>query len=163
MDEARIEIDAPAVEVYDLIADISNMGRWSPETYRTQWVGQPSHPVPSARFRGWNRATVLGVPATWRTTSIIRQADPGRSFSFDTPFSGARWTYRFESTDDGARCTVVETREEVASPLLVKILYRVVGTIRRQQLADGMVVTLSRLKAAAESDHQPNGGQSIGR
>lgn len=155
MDEARIEIDAPAREVYDLISNISNMGRWSPETYRTQWVGQLSHPVPGARFRGWNRATVLGLPATWRTTSTIRRADPGRAFSFDTPFSGARWTYRFESSADGARCTVVETREEVAHPLLVKILYRVVGTIRRQQLADGMVVTLTRLKTAAESDRQP--------
>jgi hypothetical protein len=160
MDEATIAIDAPAVEVYDLVADITNMGRWSPETYRTKWVGTPSSPIPGAKFRGWNRTTVHHVPAIWWTTSTIRRADRGRAFSFDTPFSGARWTYRFESSPDRTRCTVVETREEVTTPLLVKLLYGVVGAIRRKQLADGMLVTLIRLKAAAEADRssfEPSG------
>ncbi len=152
MDEASIDIAATPEVIYDLVADITNMGRWSPETYRTEWVGDARAAVPGARFKGWNRTKVHGVPATWWTTSVIRQADRGRAFSFDTPFSGARWTYRFTPTDDGTGCTVTETREEVTSPVLVKLLYAVVGAIRRQQLAEGMDVTLQRLKAAAEAD-----------
>lgn len=153
MDEARIEIDAPAEVVYDLVADVTNMGRWSPETYRTEWVGDRREPVVGAKFKGWNRTKVKGVPATWWTTSIVRRADRGRAFSFDTPFSGARWTYRFEPSGDG--CVVTETREEVRSPLAVKALYAVVGGIRRRQLADGMEVTLRRLKEAAETATDP--------
>lgn len=151
MDEARLEIQAPAEQVYDLIADITNMGRWSPETYRTAWVAGATSAVPGARFKGWNHAKVWGLPARWTTTSTIRQADPGRAFSFDTPFSGARWTYRFTPTGDGRSCEVLETREEVASPPLVRAMYLVVGAVRRQQLAAGMEVTLRRLKDAAET------------
>lgn len=153
MDEERIEIAAPADVVYDLVADVTNMGRWSPETYRTEWVGGATGPVVGARFKGWNRTKVKGFPARWSTTSVIRQADRGRAFAFDTPFSGARWTYRFEPTTTG--CEVVETREEVTSPLAVKLLYGLVGGIRRRQLADGMAETLQRLKAAAESTPAP--------
>lgn len=150
MDTAQIAIAAPAELVYDLVADITNMGRWSPETYRTAWVGTPAQPTPGARFKGWNRTKVYGVPATWATTSTIRRADRGRAFSFDTPFSGARWTYRFEPGPTEGTCTVTETREEVASPPLVRALYLAVGGIRRRQLAAGMEETLRRLKAAAE-------------
>lgn len=150
MDEARIEIQATAEEVYDLIAEVTQMGRWSPETYRVEWVGGAAEAVPGARFKGWNRAKVHGVPATWWTTSVVRQAKRGEVLSWDTPFSGARWTYRFSPSADGTSCEVVETREEIAHPPLVKVLYGMVGTVRRAQLADGMDVTLQRLKAAAE-------------
>lgn len=158
MDTAQIDIEAPAELVYDLVADITNMGRWSPETYRTAWVGEPAQPTPGARFKGWNRAKVYGVPATWATTSTIRRADRGRAFSFDTPFSGARWTYRFEPGAADDTCTVTETREEVASPPLVRALYLLVGGLRRRQLAAGMEETLRRLKAAAEAS--PDGGSA---
>lgn len=151
MDEARLQINAPAELVYDLIADITNMGRWSPETYRTAWIDGATSAVPGARFKGWNRAKVWGMPATWTTTCTIRQAHRGRAFSFDTPFSGARWTYRITPSVNGTACEVVETREEVTSPPLVRAMYLVVGAVRRQQLADGMEVTLRRLKDAAEA------------
>jgi uncharacterized protein YndB with AHSA1/START domain len=154
MDRAQITIDAPAPAIYEAITDITNMGRWSPETYRTAWVGEPQRPVPGARFKGWNRAKVMGVPATWWTTSVIRRADPATAFSFDTPFSGARWTYLLDDNGDGTT-TVTETREEIAHPILVKVLYGAVGKVRRQQLAEGMEVTLQRLKAELESSTAP--------
>jgi uncharacterized protein YndB with AHSA1/START domain len=150
MDRAQITISAPAATIYEAISDITNMGRWSPETYKTEWVGEPKQAVPGARFKGWNRAKVKGVPATWWTTSTIRRADPGKAFSFDTPFSGARWTYLLDEHADGTT-TVTETREEISSPPLVKVLYAAVGTIRRKQLAEGMEVTLQRLKAELEA------------
>jgi hypothetical protein len=151
MDEARIHIDASADTVYGLVATITNMGRWSPECYRTEWVGGATRAVPGARFKGWNRAKVGFIPATWSTTSTIRQADPGRAFSFDTGLSGARWTYRFEPDDPGTGCTVIETREDANPNIAIKVLSRPLEGIRRPQLIAGMQVTLVRLKAAAES------------
>ncbi|MGN6695296.1 MAG: SRPBCC family protein [Aquihabitans sp.] len=151
MDTAQIEIDAPAELVYDLVADITNMGRWSPECYRTEWVGGATKAVPGARFKGWNRTKVLGIPASWSTTSTIRQADRGRAFSFDTGLSGARWTYRFDPTDDGRGCTVTETREDVNASLPIKILSLPLEGVRHKQLTEGMQVTIQRLKAAAEA------------
>jgi uncharacterized protein YndB with AHSA1/START domain len=151
IDTATIDIDAPAETVYDLVADITNMGRWSPECFRTEWVDGAAGPVPGARFKGWNHTKVLGVPARWSTVSTIRQADPGRAFSFDTGLSGARWTYRFEPTDDGAGCTVTETREDANPSLFVKLSSIPLRGIRHPQLVAGMQVTLERLKAAAES------------
>jgi hypothetical protein len=151
MNTAQIQIDAPAELVYDLVADITNMGRWSPECYRTAWVDGATKAVPGARFKGWNRTKVLGVPATWSTTSTIRRADRARAFSFDTGLSGARWTYRFGPTDDGRGCKVTETREDVNAPLPVKVLSLPLEGVRRKQLTAGMEVTLQRLKAAAEA------------
>jgi uncharacterized protein YndB with AHSA1/START domain len=151
IDSAQIDIDAPAEAVYELVADITNMGRWSPECFRAEWVDGATAPVPGARFKGWNRVKVLGLPAQWSTTSTIRQADPGRAFSFDTGLSGARWTYRFEPSPDGTGCTVTETREDANPSTLIKILSMPLEGIRHQQLLDGMEVTLQRLKAAAET------------
>lgn len=150
MDTAQITIDAPAGEVYALVADITNMGRWSPETFRTEWVGGATEAVPGAKFKGWNRTKVWGVPAQWSTVCTIRQADPGRAFSFDTPLSGARWTYRFEPTDDGTGCQVTEMRELANENALVKLLSLPLKGVRNQQITEGMQVTLERLKAAAE-------------
>ncbi|WP_421121068.1 SRPBCC family protein [Aquihabitans daechungensis] len=155
MDTATIDIDAPPEAVYDLVADITNMGRWSPECYRTAWVDGATTAVPGARFKGWNRTKVFGIPAKWATTSTIRQADRGRAFSFDTGLSGARWTYRFEPTDDGNGCTVTETREDANPTLLVKLAALPLEGIRHPQLTNGMQVTLERLKAAAEAEVTP--------
>ncbi|WP_426574125.1 SRPBCC family protein [Aquihabitans sp. McL0605] len=151
IDTALIEIAAPAAHVYDLVADITNMGRWSPECYRTEWVDGATAAVPGARFKGWNHTKVGFFPAKWSSTSTIRQADPGRALSFDTGLSGARWTYRFEPTADGSGCTVTETREDANPNALIKALSIPLEGVRRRQLLAGMEVTLQRLKAAAEA------------
>lgn len=150
MDDVHIDIDAPAEAVYDLVADITNMGRWSPETYRAEWIGGATGPVVGARFKGWNRQKILGLPAKWSTTSVVRQAQRGQAFSFDTLLSGARWTYRFEHTDTG--CRVTESRELVRVPAASRILDRFIGSTRNRQVADGVEQTLRRLKAGAEDE-----------
>ena len=151
MDTAQIEVEAPAEQVYDLVADITNMGRWSPECYRTAWLDGATEARPGARFKGWNKTRIGGFPARWSTTSTVRQADRGRAFSFDTGLSGTRWTYRFEANGSGAGCIVVETREVLNQSMAMKVLSLPLDGIRRQQLTEGMNVTLSRLKAEAET------------
>lgn len=150
VDEVSIEIAASRQSVFDLVVDVTNMGRWSPETFKTAWIDPATGPKVGARFKGWNSVKVKGVPMRWTTTSIVRQLDPGRAFSFDTPFSGARWTFRFEETETGCRLT--ETREIIREPIAVKLLYLAIGGIRHQQLVRGIEVTLQKIKDAAEAE-----------
>jgi hypothetical protein len=151
MDTAQITIDAPAEDIYDLVADISNMGRWSPETYKTAWLDGAEGAEPGARFKGWNRVKVLGVPGQWSTTAVVREAHRGQVFSFEVPFSGTRWTYRFDPSADGNGCDVTETRELVDRPLPSRIITATTGWIRTGQIVQGMQTTLERLKVAAEA------------
>src|SRR4051794_11421100 len=123
MDEARIDIAAPAADVYALVSDVTNMGRWSPETHKVEWVGDVDEPVPGARFKGWNHASLWGVPIRWSTTNIVRRAARGGAFSFDPVPWGALGPYRIEPTADAAGCTVVETREEVSRPVLARLAW----------------------------------------
>ena len=120
MDEVSTDIAAPPEVVYDLVADVTQMGRWSPETYRCEWLGEATGPAVGARFKGWNRARFGPVPARWSTVSTVRRADRGRAFSFDVKQSSTRWTYRFDPIADGTRAT--ESRESIGENLRNKVL-----------------------------------------
>jgi Polyketide cyclase / dehydrase and lipid transport len=72
-----IEIAAPPAVVYDLLADITRMGEWSPECYRCVWLDGASAAEVGSRFRGYNR---LG-PYRWERTAVITAADRGRNFA----------------------------------------------------------------------------------
>ena len=147
-DEAVIGIAAPPDDVWALVSDITTMPRWSPETYRTEWVGGVSTAAVGARFRGWNRWGWV----RWSTTCEVEVCDPGREFTFATRFgsrAGTRWSYRFE--DDGAGgTTVTEARTQLHAPLHGRIAYATVLRGHNDTFAAAMAETLGRLKRAAE-------------
>jgi len=149
VDTASIDIDAAPEQVYDLVADVTNMGRWSPETYRCQWLDGVTEPRSGARFKGWNRQRVGPLPLQWSTTCTVATADRGQKFAFDVRQSGARWTYRFEPQGDGAT-RVTETREDGVKPFVAKV-FNAVAPNRSERLRTGMRETLERVKAAAEA------------
>ena len=61
--EARIEIEAAPLTVYELVSDITRMGEWSPECYRCEWLDGATTAAPGARFRGHNRlGKIRGTP-----------------------------------------------------------------------------------------------------
>lgn len=148
-DVAEIDIAAPPEEVWDLVADVTRMGEWSPECYRGQWLDGGTGPRVGARFKGWNRQDLGPVPVRWATTSTVVESVRGEVFSFTTKQSGATWTYRFEATGE-AGTHLVETRQEGTRPLLAKV-FNAVMPGRDQRLRDGMAQTLARLRAAAEA------------
>jgi uncharacterized protein YndB with AHSA1/START domain len=149
--EVSIEIDAPPERVYGLLADLTRMGDWSPETVRCEWVGGATEPRPGARFKGHNRRGVR----RWTTTGEIVVAEPGRELAWDvTSVFGlpvARWRYRFEPTAAGGTLATESTEDRRGG--LMKILGRVASGVadRETHNAEGMRQTLARLKAAAES------------
>jgi uncharacterized protein YndB with AHSA1/START domain len=143
------QIDAPAELVYDLVADVTNMGRWSPECRSCEWIDDPGRE--GARFRGHNRSGMF----RWTTEARVITADRGREFSFATLHKGepaTRWTYRFErSGQDHTQTTVTETFEAVRTPRLIAFAERHLIRDRQQQLEQGIRATLRALKAAAET------------
>ena len=140
---ATIHVDATPEDVYDLVADITRMGEWSPETYRAVWkVG--SSAAPGNRFRGWNK---MGV-ARWFTDPVIDVADRGRELTFTTTLFGrgrfTTWSFRMAASEGGGT-DLTESWTSHASAL-----ERVFAGGRADALQRGMEETLERIKAAAE-------------
>jgi len=147
-DVVSLHITAPPERIYALISDIAQMGRWSPETYRTRWLGSADAAVPGARFKGYNRWHWV----RWSTTVEIDVADPGRELTFWTVFRGqrkTRWSYTFAPRDGGT--DVTETRTRVRLPLPEYSFERLMMRGHEDSFKHGMLATLQRLKDAAEA------------
>jgi len=148
MDEVTAEIAAPAERLYDLVSDVTNMGRWSPECHRCEWIDGSSGPAVGARFKGWNKRGVM----RWTTESTVVTADPPRAFTWEVDQSRMRWGYRFDARNGAT--TVTEFREEIGEkPFYVRIAYklRLLGKDPDAIVVNGMKETLARLKGVAES------------
>lgn len=73
---SRVEVvvDAPVVEVWQVISDVTRIGEWSHECHAARWLGDADGPAPGVRFRGRNRAGW----ARWGRTCEILSVDPPR-------------------------------------------------------------------------------------
>ena len=145
-------IEAPASQVYEMLADMTRIGEWSPEARGITWLGGATGTKVGARFKGHNRHGI----SRWSTTCEITAADPGKEIAWDVTFWGmpvARWTYRIEA--DGAdACTVTEHwQDKRAAPMRIIGLATLAGN-RAEHNRKGMEETLRRLKAAAERSPQ---------
>ena len=135
--------------VWGLVADITRMGEWSPETVAAAWRGDAAGPALGARFTGTNRKG----SKQWRSDCSVTACEPGRRFGFHVsigPFSVADWAYELEPSEDG--CVVTELWTDRRGALVTWLSPAVTGTrdrVRRNQ--ETMTVTLDRLAAAAES------------
>ena len=49
---ATVHMAAPADKVWDLIADVRNTRRFSPEVIEAEWLGDATGPALGAKFRG---------------------------------------------------------------------------------------------------------------
>ncbi|HEX3823520.1 MAG TPA: SRPBCC family protein [Mycobacteriales bacterium] len=147
--EATETIDADADTLYDLVADLAQMGNWSPEATGGRWVGRATGPAVGAKFRGHNRSGWR----RWSTNVEVTAADRGRRFAFHVSFSGvpiADWSYDFES--DGAPTRVTEQWTDLRpgwldalSGPMMSVPDRAVHNQRN------MALTLAALKKAAEA------------
>jgi uncharacterized protein YndB with AHSA1/START domain len=146
--DVTVAIAAPPEVVYDLVADVTRMGEWSPECTSCEWLGEPGQV--GSRFRGHNRSGL----ARWSTTAEVQVADRPRAFSFAT-MSGDKvstvWSYRVEPDGYGTKLT--ESFESVSTPFLIGIAERLFIRNRQQQLEAGIASTLAAIKAAAETAH----------
>lgn len=148
--EVTVHMAAPPDAIWGLVSDITNTGRFSPETFDAQWLGGATGPAVGARFRGHVRRNGRW-PVYW-TTCEVTACEPGREFAFAV-LAGRRplntWRYRMEPTGDGT--DVTESFELTPTPLL-RLYWLVAGSARGRTNVDGMRTTLERIKAVAEGD-----------
>jgi len=148
-DRESVVVDAPAGALYDLVAEITRMGEWSPETAQVEWIDGAAGPAVGARFIGHNVSGPFGL-MKWSRKGTVLAAERGREFTFATEEGGKEgtvWSYRFEPVDGSTRVT--ESYEVEWIPLWARIVD--VPTNRAKQLRDGMRQTLGQLKTAAEA------------
>ena len=147
---ATVHMAAPADKIWELIADIRNTGRFSPETFEAEWLGDATGPELGARFRGHVRRNEIG-PVYW-TTCKVTACDPGREFGFAV-LAGDRainnWHYRLVPAGDGT--DVTESFRMAESPL-TKVYLVFGGFLRRRRNIRDMTKTLHRIKDVVEAD-----------
>ncbi len=143
-------MSAPAARIWDLVADVTRIGEFSPETFEAEWLPGADRPGAGARFRGHVRRNGRG-PVYW-TTCTVTASEPGREFAFSVGSSNGRvlntWRYQFMPRDGG---TDVTESFELPSSLVTRLYWMVAGRARGRTNLAGMRATLERVKTAAET------------
>lgn len=151
--EVRERIEAPSGRIWDLLADVTRMGEWSPECYRVRWLDGATSPAQvGARFKGSNKTG----PLRWSMTCEVKAAERGREISWSTIWRGhevVRWTYRLEPS--GAGTDVIESFEALSWPLYVRFFEDIVMRDRDARREAAMRMTLARIKKVAETEGAP--------
>lgn len=142
-------IAASPDQLWSLVADVTRMGEWSPETTGGEWARGATGPAVGARFKGRNHAG----SRSWTTACVVTACEPGKRFAFDvTAAMGlkvARWSYDFEPVDGG--CRVVERWDDHRGALVTVVGPMVTGTKDRiERNRETMTATLAKLAAAVE-------------
>jgi ribosome-associated toxin RatA of RatAB toxin-antitoxin module len=147
---ASLTVAAAPEEVYDLVADVTRMGEWSPVCTSGEWVDD-------------TRTSFLGTNAmgdfTWTTTCRVDVAERGKEFTFVNRGQGGdeelvRWSYTFAPAAGGTEIT--ESWEVL--PEYEPSMTRLIPDMDLEEYLDGvkpatqagMAETLANVKAAAE-------------
>jgi hypothetical protein len=156
-DSVTVVVDAPAEQIYDLVADMPRMGEWSNECARVEWTNGATGPEAEATFIGHNQTGPRGF-IKWSRKGRVLTAERGHEFAFATEEGGQEgviWRYRFEPNGD--RTSVTESYEVSKIPTWARIMD--VPTNRHGGLLKTMRFTLEQLKAAAESAAKAGGAR----
>lgn len=145
-----VPMAAPAEKIWDLVADIRNTGKFSPEVFEAEWLDGATGPALGAKFRGHVKRNEIG-PVYW-TTCRVTACEPGREFGFAV-LMGDRavnnWHYRFEPTTDGG--TEVTESFRIMDGVLTTLFGIFGGQLRKRRNIRDMRKTLERIKAVVES------------
>jgi Polyketide cyclase / dehydrase and lipid transport len=144
-------VACPPQLVYEMIADVTRMGEWSPICVSCWW-DESDGPRAGAWFTGRNVTT----DKQWDTHCQVTVAEPGREFSFgvgEPDVFWVSWSYALQPEAGGTRLT--ESWEFL--PAGVEMFRQVCGDDADAEIIDrieaartGIPVTLAAIKAAAE-------------
>jgi uncharacterized membrane protein len=147
--EESVIIDRPAEEIYDLVADVSSMGRWSPV------CTGGSYDEGGEWFTGTN---AMGE-TTWETRCRVTAAERGSEFVFvnhglEGHVEMVRWGFHLRPAGDG-RTEVTQSWEVLPSYPeglgLDEDGATAVLDMMKGLALEGMPETLAALKREAES------------
>jgi Polyketide cyclase / dehydrase and lipid transport len=143
-----VHMEAPAMAVWTLVADVRNTGRFSPETFDAEWLDGITEPTVGARFRGHVKRNEIG-PVYW-TTCRVTACDPGREFGFAVLIGDRAvntWHYEFAANGNG---TDVTESFKVPMPEFLRAT-SFLGFLRKRRNLRDMRTTLERIKAVVEA------------
>ncbi|WP_197377352.1 SRPBCC family protein [Mycolicibacterium baixiangningiae] len=146
-----VTMKAPAEQIWNLVADVRNTGRFSPEVMEAEWLDGAAGPAVGARFRGHVRRNEIG-PVYW-TTCRVTACEPGREFGFEVLLGDRavnNWHYRFTPVDGGTEVTESFRLDDSA---LMRLFAVVGGQLRRRRNNRDMRKTLERIRAAVEAEN----------
>ena len=144
-----VHVARSAEDLYDMVADVTRMGEWSP-VCRACWWDEGE----SARVGAWFTGRNETPERTWETRSQVVAAEPGHEFAFVVGGTWTRWGYVFEPTDGGTLVTeswaflpagIERFRERFGDDADAQIALRV------EAAHEGIPATLAAIKRVAES------------
>ena len=148
-DEVTVHMNAPAERIWELVSDVTKIGKYSPETFEAEWLEGATGPAVGARFRGHVKRNGKG-PIYWAECSVT-ECEPNRLFTFGVGKPGKAlntWSYRLVPTSDG---TDVTESFQLTPNLGLRAYWAVLGWARGRTNRNGMQTTLDRIKAEVES------------
>lgn len=157
--EASVHIEAPPSQVWDLISDVTRIGRFSPETIEAEWLDGADGPAHGARFRGKVRRNEWG-PTYWSVCRVTAY-EHERTFGFDVVGFEAgggesagltHWRYELEPSDGGTRLT---ESMHLNRTWWLDVYDRTVGQLRADYNQRNIETTLGRIKAEVEGTEPP--------
>lgn len=148
-DSVTVHMAASPDRVWQLISDVTQIGRYSPETFEAEWIDGAAGPAVGARFRGHVRRNGRG-PVYWTKCTVIA-CEPGREFAFDVGVGNRAvntWRYQLEPAGDG---TDVTESFQLADTAPTRLYWKIAGRARNRTNVNGMRATLERIKAEVEA------------
>jgi uncharacterized protein YndB with AHSA1/START domain len=148
-DSVTVHMAATPERIWDLLSDVTKIGRYSPETFEAEWLDGATGPAVGARFRGHVKRNGKG-PTYW-TGCTVTASEPGKTFAFGVGKPGKPlniWAYAIEPKGDGADVTESFT---LTPTLPMRLYWALLGWTRGRTNRDGMRTTLERIKAEVES------------
>jgi uncharacterized protein YndB with AHSA1/START domain len=147
-DAVTVHMEASPERIWELVSDVTKIGRYSPETFEAEWLDGATGPAVGATFRGHVKRNGRG-PTYW-TTCTVRESVPGRAFAFGVGPSEKPlniWRYGLEPSGSG---TDVTESFQLAQTAPLRLYWALLGWARGRTNRNGMRTTLERIKAEVE-------------
>lgn len=145
-----VHMNAVAEDVWNVVADVRNTPKFSPEVFETEWLDAGPGPALGARFRGHVKRNEIG-PVYW-TICRVTACEPGREFGFEVLVgdrSVNNWHYAFAPAAGGG--TDVTESFRMTEGLLATLFGVFGGQLRTRRNKRDMATTLHRIKAVVEA------------
>ncbi len=150
-DSVTVHINAAPNDVWELVSDVTKIGRYSPETFEAQWLEGATGPAVGAKFRGHVKRNGIG-PIYW-TNCEVTECEPGKVFAFAVVMREKHmniWRYDLAASGDGTDAT---ESFALANAAWSRLYWKLLGWSRGKTNREGMQKTLERIKAEVEATH----------
>ena len=144
-----VHINAAPDTVWNLVSDVTQIGKYSPETFEAEWLDGATGPAIGAKFRGHVKRNGRG-PIYWAKCEVT-ECTVNEVFGFAVGTAAKplnNWKYVVAKSGDG-----VDVTESFALPpsAFTKIYWALFGKLRGETNRKGMQQTLERIKVVAEA------------